>query len=171
MLSVSFYSLWNLFHTKCICIKKKCTHAVVKTSAFVDMNASKPWMNVDCIAAMNECRLYWGHMNECRLYWGHEWVSIVLGPWMNVDGRVTDWYSSFVICLLFESRKLSLFFKTETMSQSAGFELSARSTPNGEEGYNSSNDLNLKLITITSIQLQCIQARSPHPVDQPTSKP
>ena len=46
--------------------------------------------------------------------------------------------------------------------------VSALSTLNGEEGYNSSTDLNL--ITDSSIQLQCIQARSPHHADKTTSE-
>jgi hypothetical protein len=41
--------------------------------------------------------------------------------------------------------------------------VSALSTPNGGEGYNSSTE--------SSIQLQGIQARSPHPADKTTSKP
>ncbi len=47
--------------------------------------------------------------------------------------------------------------------------VSALSTPNGGEGYNSSTNLNPN--TITSIQLQCIQAASPHLADITTSKP
>ncbi len=47
--------------------------------------------------------------------------------------------------------------------------VSALSTPNGGEGYNSSTDLNPDIIT--SIQLQCIQAASPHLADKTTSKP
>jgi hypothetical protein len=46
--------------------------------------------------------------------------------------------------------------------------VSALSTPNGEEGYNSSTDLNP--ITNSSILLQCTQARSPHPADKTPSK-
>ncbi len=46
--------------------------------------------------------------------------------------------------------------------------VSALSTPNGGEGYNSSN---LNPNTITSIQLQCIQASRPHLTDKTTSKP
>jgi len=47
--------------------------------------------------------------------------------------------------------------------------VSAPSAPNGKEGYKSSTYLNP--ITNSSIQLQCIQARSPHPADKTTSKP
>jgi hypothetical protein len=47
--------------------------------------------------------------------------------------------------------------------------VSALSTHNGGEGYNSSPDLNSN--TITSIQLQYIQASRPHLADKPTSKP
>ncbi len=47
--------------------------------------------------------------------------------------------------------------------------VSALSTPNGGEGYNSSTDLNPN--TMTSIQLQCIQASRPHLADKTTSKP
>ena len=47
--------------------------------------------------------------------------------------------------------------------------VSALSTPNGGEGYNSSTDLNP--ITISSIQLQCIQAASQLLADKTTSKP
>jgi hypothetical protein len=45
----------------------------------------------------------------------------------------------------------------------------ALSTPDGGEGYNSYTDLNPN--TITSLQLQCIQAASPHLADKTTSKP
>ncbi len=58
------------------------------------MNASKPWMNVDCIGAMNE----W------RLYWGHEWMSIVLGPWMNVDCIGATWMNVDCIGVMNECR-------------------------------------------------------------------
>ncbi len=47
--------------------------------------------------------------------------------------------------------------------------VSALSTPNGGERYNSSTDLNPN--TITSIQLQCIQSSRPHLSDKTTSKP
>ncbi len=47
--------------------------------------------------------------------------------------------------------------------------VSALSTPNGGEGYNSSTDFNP--YTISSIQLQCIQAESPHLGDKTTGKP
>jgi hypothetical protein len=47
--------------------------------------------------------------------------------------------------------------------------VSALSTPNGEEGYSSSTDLNPN--TITPIQLQCNQASRPHLADKTTSKP
>jgi hypothetical protein len=47
--------------------------------------------------------------------------------------------------------------------------VSALSTSNGGEGYNSSPDLNP--ITITSIQLRCTQAASPHLNDKTTSNP
>ncbi len=43
--------------------------------------------------------------------------------------------------------------------------VSALSTPNGGEGYNSSPDFNPN--TITSIQLQCIQTASPHLAEKP----
>ncbi len=46
---------------------------------------------------------------------------------------------------------------------------SAPSPPNGREGHNSATDLNPN--TITSIQLQCIQAASPHLAEKTTSKP
>jgi hypothetical protein len=45
----------------------------------------------------------------------------------------------------------------------------ALSTPNGVEGYNSSTDFDPT--TISSIQLQCIQAASPHLGDRTTSNP
>ena len=48
--------------------------------------------------------------------------------------------------------------------------VSALSTPNGEEGYSSSTDLN-SITKITSIQILCIQAASPHLTDKTTSKP
>jgi hypothetical protein len=47
--------------------------------------------------------------------------------------------------------------------------VSVQSTPNGEEGDNSSTDLNPN--TSSSIQLQCIQDASPHLADKTTSKP
>jgi hypothetical protein len=47
--------------------------------------------------------------------------------------------------------------------------MSALSTPNGGEGYNSYTDLNPN--TITSKLLQCIPAASPHLANKTTSKP
>jgi hypothetical protein len=47
--------------------------------------------------------------------------------------------------------------------------VSALSTPNGGGGYNSSTDSIPN--TISSIQLQCIQAASPHLADKTTSNP
>jgi hypothetical protein len=49
--------------------------------------------------------------------------------------------------------------------------VSALSTPNGGEGYNSSTDLNPDTVTLIQIKLQCIQAASPHLADKTTSKP
>ncbi len=47
--------------------------------------------------------------------------------------------------------------------------VSTLSTPNGGQGYSFSTDLNP--CTITSIQLQCIQASRPHLADKTTRKP
>ncbi len=84
----------------------------------------------------------------CRLYW-YRGVMVLLPGWL-------IW------------KFLELSTKSLLLGQLASV-LSALSTPNGGEGYNSSTDFNPNRHTISSIQLQCIQATRPHLADKTKS--
>ncbi len=84
--------------------------------------------------------------NPCRLYW-YRGVTVLLPGWV-----IWKYWNC--------PRK---FFSL------GSWLVSALSTPNGGEGYNSSTDLNPN--TITSIQLHCIQASRPHLAEKTTRKP
>ncbi len=94
-------------------------------------------------------RFYWylaASIGTSRLYW-YRGVTVLLPGWV-------IWKYWSCPCKFFSL---------------GSWLVSALSTPNGGEGYNSSNDLNPN--TITSIQLQSIQASRPHRPYKTTSKP